>query len=46
LASDGALRERLIKAGLDRARACTNEAEQSRLVRFLSFGREGQCTIS
>jgi glycosyltransferase involved in cell wall biosynthesis len=37
LATDRALRERLIRAGLDHARACTSEAEQAQLVRFLKL---------
>jgi glycosyltransferase involved in cell wall biosynthesis len=37
LATERALRERLIRAGLDRARAFTSEAEQAQLVRFLKL---------
>jgi hypothetical protein len=44
-----ALRKRLIKAGLDRARACTSEAEQAQLVRFSqapSVRRRNACGAS
>jgi glycosyltransferase involved in cell wall biosynthesis len=36
LASDAALRRRLVTEGLERARAHTSESEQERLVRFLT----------
>jgi glycosyltransferase involved in cell wall biosynthesis len=36
LANDAVLRQRLVTAGLERARAHTFESEQSRLVRFLN----------
>jgi glycosyltransferase involved in cell wall biosynthesis len=41
LASDGALRERLVESGLDRARRATMESETERVVQFLSEAPAG-----